>query len=51
MLKTLVTAIVLAAASVTFVAQSYAGPTGLSDGEKAWMERASNPYTGESGSN
>jgi hypothetical protein len=49
MLKTLVTAIVLAAASVTFVANSYAGPTGPSDAEKAWMDRASAPYQGENG--
>jgi hypothetical protein len=46
MLKTLVTALVLAAASFTFVANSYAGPTAA---ETAWMDRASSPYQGESG--
>lgn len=49
--KTLVAAVALAAATVTFVANSYAAPSqnSPSNGERTWMDRASNPYQGESG--
>lgn len=49
--KTLIAALVLAAASVTMVANSYAAShqQGPSDAERAWMDHASQPYSGESG--
>lgn len=49
--KTIVAALVLATASVTMVANSYAAshPQLPPDSERAWMDRASQPFTGESG--
>jgi hypothetical protein len=45
--KTLVAALVLAGASITFVANASAAPTpkGPSEAEQRWMDRASNPDT------
>jgi hypothetical protein len=44
--KTLVAALVLAGASITFVANAYAAPRqGTSQAEQNWMDRASAPDT------
>jgi hypothetical protein len=45
--KTLVAALVLAGASITFVANASAAPTkGSAQDELNWMNRASNPDSG-----
>jgi hypothetical protein len=44
--KTLVAALVLAGASITFVANASAGPLPGSQAEQNWMDRASAPDTG-----